>query len=405
MTDVHVAEEARFLAGRQARIIEQDEQRRQRRFDKLDSAVVGEKNSQDGDSQHGGVLGEPGATKTELLHVFWTKFKAYLREWEESVKKVEQLVSLSTNDTTNTVQSLELSVSPTGEAIHGLETAAISTSSSSNSGTVDFSGSSQQNPLSSDENEKRRIQIALDSLKQEILSVRQLVLMSSSCKLVSPFDLVDTFDQAIARKASYDDLYAITNILHSAGHDEFPASNVRLLHQNLSHARQVLESARSRLLPRGKFIFKRHRAVLARQQQESLVPSPPGSTIASEPVPVPESNCETPFPSLDPSSNRPPSHRFLIEHVHDSDITVELLERDQREIVKPEIDLDKSMTGNRSPACRETMQRKITILPSSSPPVDSKVDVATTMHSSCFLTEHTVPLAMRELLRCHVVIR
>jgi hypothetical protein len=71
--------------------------------------------------------------------------------------------------------------------------------------------------------------------------------------------------------------------------DELPLTDLRLLHTEFTNCQRSLDKVRQKLLPEGKFVFRRYREALRKQEAErtnivSAASSPPLSTPVSKPL-------------------------------------------------------------------------------------------------------------------------
>jgi hypothetical protein len=142
--------------------------------------------------------------KTERLSAFWISFKRVCQSWKD------RLVELSKN--------AEQAGLPLGESL------------------------------------KRSVQLELNALADELRDLKRMSLSSSSRSLFDP-SLSDDNRNTLPSKLLLDVAWP--------QEDDLTATDIRLLHRELTQCQTALDSVRNTLLPKGKFIFARYRKALS----------------------------------------------------------------------------------------------------------------------------------------------
>jgi hypothetical protein len=141
--------------------------------------------------------------KTERLSAFWISFKLVCQSWKD------RLAKLSAN--------AEQTGLPLGESL------------------------------------KRSVQLELNALADELRDLKRMSLSSSSRSLFDP-SLSDDNHKSLPPKLLLDVAWP--------QEDDLTATDIRLLHRELTQCQTALDSVRNTLLPKGKFIFARYRKAL-----------------------------------------------------------------------------------------------------------------------------------------------
>jgi hypothetical protein len=144
--------------------------------------------------------------KTERLSAFWISFKLVCQSWKD------RLVELSKN--------AELVDLPLGESL------------------------------------KRNVQLELNALADELRDLKRMSLSSSSRSLFDP-------SLSESNRTSQTEL---SSSVAWPQEDDLTATDIRLLHRELTQCQTALDSVRNTLLPKGKFIFARYRKALEERQ-------------------------------------------------------------------------------------------------------------------------------------------
>jgi hypothetical protein len=139
--------------------------------------------------------------KTERLSAFWISFKRACQSWKD------RLVELSKN--------AEQAGLPLGESL------------------------------------KRKVHLELNALADELRDLKRMSLSSSSRSL---------FDPSLSGGNTLQSKHL--SCVAWPHEDDLTATDIRLLHRELTQCQTALDSARNALLPKGKFIFARYRKAL-----------------------------------------------------------------------------------------------------------------------------------------------
>ena len=97
------------------------------------------------------------------------------------------------------------------------------------------------------EEEKRNVHLELSELQERLKRLRKNCL-STSCEIL-------------------DENAATSGELLPMPPDEMPLTDIRLLHNEFTHCQAKMDEVRQKILPRGKFVFRRYREALSRQEQ------------------------------------------------------------------------------------------------------------------------------------------
>lgn len=167
--------------------------------------------------------------RKDLLDSFWVRLKDRVKEWNHELDRIA----------TREVSSLDGSVTET-----------------------------KRLPLQ-DENEKRQVQLELLKLSKYLKTLRKHCLTTttslSSSSSVDPRS-VEGFAQ---RQTS--SLLMESDVMAIIVPDEMPLTDVRLLHKEFTICQAKLDKIYDEILPKGKFVFKRYREAIEKQQQEQKI--------------------------------------------------------------------------------------------------------------------------------------
>lgn len=160
--------------------------------------------------------------KQEGLHDFWSSIHAFLKAWNDRLTKLSR--------------------------------------------TVDGPEQSTDNKS---ENEKRQLKEGITRLAMEIQIVRKICLSTAAEATAFQTDHVDDSESA-----------KIIGMIAPPPEGDLPLPDARLLHRELTECQTKLDKAKSRLLPKGKFVFRRYREAV-RKREEKMLQEALGDDLAS----------------------------------------------------------------------------------------------------------------------------
>lgn len=147
--------------------------------------------------------------KQDDLHDFWSTVRSYLKDWND------RLSAIAENE--------------------GEEAASLS------------------------EDEKRNLQGQFTLLAQEIQYVRRICLSSSGGAAESPLSTVDPASASESR---------IRYNIKPPPEGDLPLADARLLHRELTQCQATLDKTKKKLLPKGKFVFRRYREAMRKREEK-----------------------------------------------------------------------------------------------------------------------------------------
>jgi hypothetical protein len=132
------------------------------------------------------------------------------------------------------------------------------------------------------ETDKRNVQMSLRQLMEEFEMLRNVCLTSNNC------------DSASSSSTTLEDVVPVDAAsLIMPPPDDLPYGDLRMLHEELQKNREKFDAVKQRLLPKGKFVFKRYRQAMAQRLLEqasgAAVVEVQQSPRLVEPVPPPYS--------------------------------------------------------------------------------------------------------------------
>ena len=163
--------------------------------------------------------------KQEGLHDFWSSIHSFLKDWNDRL--------------TNLASTVE---------------------------------GAEQTTDTKSENEKRQLKEGITRLAMEIQIVRKICLSTAAEATAFQIDHIDDSDSS-----------KIIGMIAPPPEGDLPLPDARLLHRELTECQTKLDQAKSRLLPKGKFVFRRYREAV-RKREEKRLQEMLGDDIASGPT-------------------------------------------------------------------------------------------------------------------------
>lgn len=184
--------------------------------------------------------------RTDDLHTFWASFKVFREAW---TKQLEQLQGADTT---------------------------VGSNSNNNASRLSIQT----------ESDKRRIDLELCRLQDQLEHQRK--------QCFSHHALTEKDTVGNASSASAASLHAL-----SLPTQELSLSDLRLLHTEFTQCRELLDTKRNQLLPKGKFVFRRYREAFRLQQQQVELQQHVVVAVVQGGAPPP---CKAVTPMVDPAS-------------------------------------------------------------------------------------------------------
>ena len=104
------------------------------------------------------------------------------------------------------------------------------------------------------ESDKRRVHLELCQLADELKELRKTCLTSTDTTATTIY-----MDENSATATTSNGAQIMLSMIVPPPDDELPATDLRLLHRDFSHCQANLDACRNKLLPTGKFVFRRYR--------------------------------------------------------------------------------------------------------------------------------------------------
>lgn len=190
--------------------------------------------------------------KSDRLHAFWASFKAFRNAWNDRLQQVvmDCSVAIVVDDDDCAASSDVVVTTPSALA----------------------SCATQQLPRLDTESDKRRVHLELCLLGGQLKELRKICLSSSTTTTTTPAVTTVRLDEDRNNRCINLLLLGVHSSLAAycvEPDDDFSATDMRLLHRDLTQCQANLDAAHHQLLPKGKFVFARYRRALTMQQQQA----------------------------------------------------------------------------------------------------------------------------------------